>query len=68
MPYIFSTLVLSFLFVFSVIGQSITQANAQDKVREIEITENADYFGFDLRAEKDVSLDECKAICIGDSQ
>ncbi len=35
--------------------------------RRIETYENADFFGFDLRAEKDVSLDQCKAICLRDS-
>ncbi|WP_211341153.1 PAN domain-containing protein [Paracoccus methylarcula] len=42
-------------------------AAAQDG-RRIETTENADYFGFDLRTEKDVSLDQCKALCLEDQQ
>ena len=37
---------------------------AQAQERQITTTQNSDYFGFDLRAERDVSLDECKAICI----
>ena len=41
---------------------------AQDAKREILITQDGDYFGFDLRSEKDVSLDQCKAICIDDSK
>ena len=41
-------------------------ASAQD-VRTIERVDDADYFGFDLRTEKNVSLDECEASCIGDS-
>jgi uncharacterized protein YfaS (alpha-2-macroglobulin family) len=36
--------------------------------RAIRTTENGDYFGFDLRAEQNVSLDQCKTICLGDSQ
>jgi uncharacterized protein YfaS (alpha-2-macroglobulin family) len=35
--------------------------------RAIETTDNADYFGFDLRTEQNVTLDRCKAICLGDS-
>ena len=44
-----------------------TSAIAQDG-RRIDVTEGADYFGFDLRTEKDVTLDQCKAICLGDSE
>ena len=36
--------------------------------KQIETFENADFFGFDLRAEQDVSLDQCKTICLGDNQ
>jgi alpha-2-macroglobulin len=43
-------------------------AYAADVKREIVITENGDYFGFDLRSEKDVGLDQCKAICIDDKK
>lgn len=41
-------------------------ASAQD-ARTIERIDDADYFGFDLRTEKNVSIDECEASCIGDS-
>ncbi|MGH6761950.1 MAG: MG2 domain-containing protein [Phyllobacterium sp.] len=41
-------------------------ANAQE-IRQIETTENSDYFGFDLRTEQNVALDECKKVCIADS-
>jgi uncharacterized protein YfaS (alpha-2-macroglobulin family) len=40
-------------------------AEAQAK-REIVTTENSDYLGFDLRTEKNVSLDKCKALCVDD--
>ncbi|MDP2620125.1 MAG: alpha-2-macroglobulin family protein [Hyphomicrobiales bacterium] len=33
----------------------------------IIVTEDADYFGFDLRTVKEVDLDQCKAACLGDS-
>lgn len=36
------------------------------ETRRIETVDNADYYGFDLRAEKDVTLDECKSICLSD--
>jgi len=42
------------------------KVSAQD-VRTIERIDDADYFGFDLRTEKNVSIDECEASCIGDS-
>ncbi|WP_309083058.1 alpha-2-macroglobulin family protein [Chelativorans sp.] len=45
----------------------IAAAAAQD-ARRVVTTENGDYFGFDLRSEKDVSLDECSAICLADDQ
>jgi len=43
-----------------------TPAAAAESERKIEITSDADYFGFDLRTEQDVSLDECQASCIAD--
>lgn len=41
-------------------------AYAADTKREIQTTQDADYFGFDLRTEQNLSLDQCKASCIGD--
>jgi 2,3,4,5-tetrahydropyridine-2,6-dicarboxylate N-succinyltransferase len=35
--------------------------------RSIVTTEDADYFGFDLRTERDVSLQQCKDACIADA-
>ncbi|MEP9371877.1 alpha-2-macroglobulin family protein [Mesorhizobium sp. KR1-2] len=35
--------------------------------RSIATTENSDYFGFDLRSQQNVSLDQCKSTCLGDS-
>jgi alpha-2-macroglobulin len=43
-------------------------AHAADGKREIVISENGDYFGFDLRSERDVSLDQCKVICLDDAK
>ncbi len=54
---------LFFIFVFGFAAM----AAAQD-ARRIVTSENADYFGFDLRTEKDVTLDQCKAVCLADPQ
>ena len=35
--------------------------------RSIELQQNTDYYGFDLRAEQDVSLERCQEICLADS-
>ncbi|MFC5586463.1 alpha-2-macroglobulin family protein [Nitratireductor kimnyeongensis] len=56
---------LSLFFVF-LFGFAALAA-AQD-ARRIVTSENADYFGFDLRTEKDVTLDQCKAVCLADPQ
>src|SRR5690606_12391754 len=37
------------------------------ETRQIETAQDADYFGFDLRTEKNVSLEQCKSICLGDN-
>ncbi len=39
---------------------------AQEIVRTIEMTRDADYFGYDLRTVQDVTLDECQSSCIED--
>ncbi|MDZ7600691.1 MAG: alpha-2-macroglobulin family protein [Hoeflea sp.] len=41
---------------------------AQEGPRRIETTENADYFGFDLRTVRDIGLEQCKAACLDDRQ
>ncbi|PCI05598.1 MAG: hypothetical protein COB78_03100 [Hyphomicrobiales bacterium] len=64
MPRLFS----SVIFAFFVILQFVSFGHSQEKTRTVEITENADYNGFDLRAEKDVTLEQCKSICIADDQ
>ena len=40
--------------------------SAADQSRRIELTENGDYFGFDLRTEQNVTLDQCSTICLDD--
>ncbi|MCR4267877.1 alpha-2-macroglobulin family protein [Nitratireductor sp. ZSWI3] len=54
------------VFLFATFGL-IASAMAQD-TRRVVTSENGDYFGFDLRTEQNVSLDQCKAVCLGDSQ
>lgn len=38
------------------------------ETREVVTVKDADYFGFDLRTVQDVSLDECKQVCIDDGE
>ena len=53
--------------VFLAIIVSVVSAAAQEQ-RRIVLSEDSDYFGFDLRTERDISLDQCSAACIGDAQ
>ena len=55
----FSAILLTFL-TFSGL------AAAEDAKRQVEITKDGDYFGFDLRTVQNVTLDQCSANCIGD--
>lgn len=41
---------------------------AQETVREVIVTEDSDYYGFDLQSEKDVTLEECKTLCVSNNQ
>jgi uncharacterized protein YfaS (alpha-2-macroglobulin family) len=60
-PYVFA---LAFAALASL---SPTPAGAQDG-RFIVQTQDADYFGFDLRFETDVTLDACEAVCLADNE
>lgn len=48
--------------VAAIVLLSFSAVSAQE--RRIEIQPDTDYFGFDLRAEKDIALDRCQAICL----
>ncbi len=48
------------------LAMAISPAAAQQSKREIVTTANSDYLGFDLRSEKNVSLDQCKSMCLSD--
>ncbi len=62
-------LVGRFLFsFFLILTATLTTAIAQEQSRRIELSQDSDYFGFDLRTEKDVTLDECQKICIDDNK
>ena len=60
----------AFAAVFTVLClvSNLGTASAQDGQRRIETTENADYFGFDLRTVQNIGIEDCKAICIGDDR
>lgn len=59
--------ILGTLFVGLALVTPLAAQAAEGDRREITLTENSDFFGFDLRTEKDVTLDECSAACIGDT-
>ena len=54
---------LSFLILLFFAFGSVAQAA---EARRIVTTDNSDYFGFDLRSDQNVSLDQCKTTCLGD--
>jgi uncharacterized protein YfaS (alpha-2-macroglobulin family) len=41
-------------------------ADAADARRQVVITQDSDYFGFDLRTVQNVTLDQCSTACVGD--
>ena len=41
--------------------------SAAESGRNVVTTDNSDYFGFDLRSEQNLTLDQCKTACLGDS-
>ena len=43
-------------------------AQAGSAERTVITSQDADYFGFDLRTQADVSLDQCKALCLEEAQ
>ncbi len=57
--------IFSFFVIF--LGTLCLPVSAGSDERRIITTGDSDYFGFDLRAEQDVSLDQCKQACLEDS-
>lgn len=45
---------------------AVGSAAAQD-LRSVERAKDRDYFGFDLRTEQNVTLDQCETACLGDA-
>ena len=61
-----STLIARIALAFvTVLSASSLAVSAE--TRRVELTENSDYFGFDLRTEKNLTLDQCKSTCLGDN-
>lgn len=50
------------------LGVPATTIYAQDTQRVIQTVPNADYFGFDYRTVKDVSVAQCSTECLSDNQ
>jgi len=54
-----------FFFAFVLVPFLAMQPSvAQQSERRIFTTPDSDYFGFDLSTERDVSLDQCKTLCL----
>ncbi|MFB9978626.1 MG2 domain-containing protein [Mesorhizobium kowhaii] len=59
-----SILILIFFAWANVLAWSgVAQAT---EARRIATTDNSDYFGFDLRSDQNLTLDQCKTTCLGD--
>ncbi len=52
--------------LISLMGWLAAPSLAAD-AKSIVTIENKDYFGFDLRSSQNVTLDQCKTTCLGDS-
>ena len=48
------------------LGLALAGSASAQSTRTIETTPDVDYFGFDLRTEKGLSLDQCEATCLDD--
>ena len=66
MKSVLSAVLISAVAAFGLVVSASGQAVAQEIKREIVTTNNADYFGFDYKNEKNVSLDDCKKSCLKD--
>jgi alpha-2-macroglobulin len=53
---------------FATIMLGTSYATAAESQRDVIISKDSDYFGFDLRTEKDVDLGVCETICLSDKQ
>lgn len=46
----------------------VSAVNAQETGRRVILNQNGDYFGFDIRTETDVSLDQCRDLCLANGK
>lgn len=53
------------VFVLFLLGWTLSAAALE--ARRVVTTDDSDYFGFDLRSEQNVTLDQCETSCLGDS-
>jgi uncharacterized protein YfaS (alpha-2-macroglobulin family) len=56
------------VFAAAFFAAAIWAAPAAAQMSRIETRADSDYFGFDLRTERNVTLDQCSAACLGDDQ
>ncbi|MGI9402223.1 MAG: PAN domain-containing protein, partial [Rhizobiaceae bacterium] len=59
---------IALLLVSFFVSAGVIPAIAQEIERSVQISPDGDYFGFDLRAEQDISLQQCQQSCIDDPQ
>ena len=55
-----------FFLLLSALLFSVMTAQAAESARKVVTIKDADFFGFDLRTEQNVSLEKCQEICIAD--
>ncbi len=56
------------VFAALVVAAAMWASPATAQSQRIETKQDGDYFGFDLRTERNVTLDQCSAACLGDGQ
>jgi len=56
------------LSVLAIVFLTLTGVASAQNARQIVTSNDSDYFGFDLRSEQNVTLDQCKTSCLGDNQ
>ena len=57
---------IRFVLLLAALLFSTSMSLAAEGARTIVTVKDADYFGFDLRTEQEVTLEQCQNICIGD--
>ncbi|UVC09776.1 alpha-2-macroglobulin family protein [Rhizobium sp. TH2] len=57
---------IRFTLLLAALLFSISTSFAAESARTVVTVKDADYFGFDLRSEQEVTLEQCQNICIGD--